>query len=106
MAPKSSTGNTYKDGVKLDLDLLKKSQTQTHILTNSNIKTLSTLIGILSGYVKLYMELLKANRYHALNDRTILFFITRCNRHVGYNCRVRFYSSIKYNQRFISYIFT
>ena len=35
------------------------------------INTLSTLIGILSEGVKLYMELLTANRYYALNDRTI-----------------------------------
>ena len=36
-----------------------------------NITSLSTLIGILSEDVKLYMELLTANRYYALNDRTI-----------------------------------
>ena len=38
---------------------------------NKIIKALSTLIGILSEDVKLYMELLTADRYHALNDRTI-----------------------------------
>ena len=32
---------------------------------------LSTLIGILSEDVKLYMELLTADRYYALGDRTI-----------------------------------
>ena len=29
------------------------------------------MIGILSGGVKLYMKLLTANRYYALNDRTV-----------------------------------
>ena len=40
-------------------------------LSKLNIKTLSTLIGILSEDVKRYMKLLTANRYYALNDRTI-----------------------------------
>ena len=36
-----------------------------------NIRSLSTLIGLLSEDVTLYMKLLTANRYLALNDRTI-----------------------------------
>ena len=40
-------------------------------LTKINIKTLSSLIGILSEDVEMYMKLLTANRYYALKDRTI-----------------------------------
>ena len=36
-----------------------------------NIKALSTLIGTLSEDVKLYMKLLTADRYYALNGRTM-----------------------------------
>ena len=73
MAPKPSNSNTYKDGAKLDVERLKKHGIQTIKvdLSTININTLSTLIGILSKGVKLYMELLTANRYHALNHRTI-----------------------------------
>ena len=40
-------------------------------LSKISTKTLSILIGILSEDVKLYMKLFTANRYYALNDRTI-----------------------------------
>ena len=73
MAPKYSKSNTYKGGIKLDLERFKKNEIQqvkVHLI-NINTKTLSTLIGILSEDVKLYMELLTASRYYALSDRTI-----------------------------------
>ena len=41
------------------------------LLNGINIKTLSTLIGILCEDVTLYMKLLTANRHYALSDRTI-----------------------------------
>ena len=75
MAPKPSNSNTYKDGIKLDLERLKKheiQQVKIH-LSKINIKTLAPLIGTLSEYVKLYMKLLTANQHYALNDRTIHF---------------------------------
>ena len=73
MAPKSSNSNTYKDGNKLDSERLKRHEIQKGKVNSIkiNIQTLSTLVGILSEDVKLYMELLTANRYYALNDRTI-----------------------------------
>ena len=37
------------------------------------IHTLSSLVGVSSEDVKLYMNLLTAKRYYALNDRTIHF---------------------------------
>ena len=40
-------------------------------LSKIHIRTLSTLMGISSEDVKLYMKLLTANRYYALNDKTI-----------------------------------
>ena len=40
-------------------------------MSKTNIKTLASQIGVLSEDVKLYMKLLTANRYYALNDRTI-----------------------------------
>ena len=76
MAPKPSNSNTYKDGIKLDLERLKTNEIPKKkqiYLTKINIKTLSSLIGILSEDVKLYVKLLTANRYYALNDRTINF---------------------------------
>ena len=64
MAPRSSYSNTYRDDVKLDLERLKTNEL--HIvkvyLDKTNIKTLPTLIGILSEDVKVYMKLLTANR--------------------------------------------
>ena len=73
MPLKASNSNTYKDGVRLDLERLKKNEIQKVKVdvSKANIKTLSTLIGILSEDVKLYMKLLTANRYYALNDRTV-----------------------------------
>ena len=73
MAPESSNSNTYKDGIELDLERLKKHEIQKvkAYLHKVNIKTLPTLIGILSEYAKPRMKLLTANRYHALNDRSI-----------------------------------
>ena len=73
MAPESSNGNTYKEGSKLGLERLKKKEIQkaTVDLTKINIKTLASLIEDLSEDVKLHMKVLTANRYHALNDRTI-----------------------------------
>ena len=73
MAHKPSNNNTYKDGVKLDSERLKKNEIQkvNADLSNININTLSTLIGILSEDVKLYMELLTASLCYALSDRTI-----------------------------------
>ena len=63
MAPKSSNSNTYTDGVKLDLERLKHDIQKVKVyLSKLNIQTLSTLIGILSEDVKLYMNLSTANR--------------------------------------------
>ena len=76
MAPKSSNDNSaYKSKIKLDLEKLKNNQIQNVEvdLTKINIKTSATLLGVLSEDVKLYMKLLTANRYYALNDRTINF---------------------------------
>ena len=76
MAPKSSNDNSaYQSKIKLDLEKLKNNQIQNVKvdLTKINIKTLATLLGVLSEDVKLYMKLLTANRYYALNDRTINF---------------------------------
>ena len=73
MAPKSSNDNSaYKGNTKLDLEKLKNNQIQNVKidLTNINIKTLATLLGVLSEDVKLYMKLLTSNKYYALNDRT------------------------------------
>ena len=74
MPPKSSNGNSnYKDKVKLDLERLKKNEIQNVKvnLSQINIKTLASQIGVLSEDVKLYMKLLTLDRYYALNDRTI-----------------------------------
>ena len=73
MAPKSSNSNTYQDGIKLGLERLKKNEIQKVKvdLGKIDIKTLASQIDVLSEDVKLYMKLLTANRYHALNDRTI-----------------------------------
>ena len=76
MAPKSSNDNSaYKSKIKLDLEKLKNNQIQNVKvdLTKIHIKTLATLLGVLGEDVKLYMKLLTANRYYALNDRTINF---------------------------------
>ena len=76
MAPKSSNDNSsQKSKIELDLRKLKNNQIQNVKvdLTKINIKTLATLLGVLSEDVKLYMKLLTANRYYALNDRTINF---------------------------------
>ena len=73
MAPKSSNDNSaYKSHIKLDLEKLNNNQIQNVKvdLTNINIKTLATLLGVLSEGVKLYMKLLTSNIYYALNDRT------------------------------------
>ena len=40
-------------------------------MTKINIKTLATYVGQLSADVKQFMKLLTADRYYALNDRTI-----------------------------------
>ena len=40
-------------------------------MSKINIKTLAAQIDVLSEDVKLYMKWLTANRYYALNDRTI-----------------------------------
>ena len=74
MAPKSSNDNSsYKSKIKLDLEKLKNNQIQNVKvdLTKINIKTLATLLGVLSEDVKLYMKLLTSKRYYDLNDRTI-----------------------------------
>ena len=74
MAPKSSNSTTYKDGVELDLERLKESEKQkvkVDLTKRINMKLLSTLLGTLSEDVKLYMKLLTASRYYALDDRTI-----------------------------------
>ena len=76
MAPKSSNDNSaYKSKLKLDLEKLKNNQIQNvkADLTKINIKTLATLLGVLSDDVKLYMKLLTTNRYYALNDLAINF---------------------------------
>ena len=44
-------------------------------LDKTNIKTLAAQIGVLSEDVKLHMQLLTANRYYALNDRTIYMLL-------------------------------
>ena len=76
MAPKSSNrntySNTYNDGFKLGLERLSNQMQQPYFI-NINIKTLSSLVGILREYVKLYMNLLTAKRYYALNDRITNF---------------------------------
>ena len=78
MLPKSSNGNSaYKGKLKLYLEKLKSDQIQ-HVkvdLTKVNIITLAKQIGVLSGDVKVYMELLTPKRYYALNDRTINLFL-------------------------------
>ena len=73
MAPKVQNENTYKDQIKLNLQRLKENQIQKVKvdLTKISIKTLASLIGVLSEYVKLYMKLCSSNRFYALNDRTI-----------------------------------
>ena len=65
-------------------------------LIRLNIKTLSALIGILSEDVKLYMELLAASRYHALNDRTVIFSSQGEVDMSTTTAEFRLYSSIKY----------
>ena len=40
-------------------------------MSKISINTLASQIGLLSEEVKLYMKLLTAHRYYALNDRTI-----------------------------------
>ena len=79
MAPKSSNSNTCKGAIKLGLERPKTNEIQQvrEHLIKTNIKTLSSLVGALSDDVNLYMTLLTANRYYALNVRTICFFITR-----------------------------
>ena len=74
MAPKSSNDNSaYKSKIKLDLEKLKNNQIQNVKvdLTKVNIQTLATHIGVLSEDVKLFMKLVKSDRYYALNDITI-----------------------------------
>ena len=68
-----SIKNIYKYQIKLTLQKLKQNQIQKVKidLTKINIKTLVTQIGVLSEDVKLFMKLVKTNRYYALNDRTI-----------------------------------
>ena len=64
----------YKtNNMKLCLEKLKNNQKHNVKidLTNINIISLATQIGVLSEYVKLYMKLLTSKRYYALNDRTI-----------------------------------
>ena len=74
MAPKYPNDNSaYKSQIKLDFEKLKNKHMQNAKvdLTNVNIKTLATRIGVFSEDVKLFMELVKPDRYDALNDRTI-----------------------------------
>ena len=73
MSNKASNTNTYRLTVKEQLDKLKnKSIQNVRIdLTKINIKTLATYLRYLSDDVKLFMKLLTANKYYALNDRTI-----------------------------------
>ena len=74
MAPKSSNDNSaYKSKIKLDLEKLKNNQIQNVKvdLTKVNIQTLATHIGVLSEDVKLFMKLVKSDRYYSLNDITI-----------------------------------
>ena len=65
MPPKVQNENTYKDQIKLNLQRLKQNQIQNVKvdLTNINIKTLASLIGVLSEDVKLYMKLFTSNRF-------------------------------------------
>ena len=44
-------------------------------MTKINIKALATDLGQLSDDIKMYMNLLTADRYYALNDRTINLLI-------------------------------
>ena len=70
---KSKKNTSYRLTVKEQLEKLKSNSIQ-HVkvdLTKINIRTLATYIGQLSDDVKLFMKLLKADRYYALNDRTI-----------------------------------
>ena len=73
MAPKVQNETPYKYQIKLNLQRLKQNRIQKVKvdLTKINIKTLATEIGILSEDVKLFMKILKSDRYYALNDRTI-----------------------------------
>ena len=45
-------------------------------MTKINIKTLATDLGQLSDDVKLFMKVLTADRYYALNDTTINLLLT------------------------------
>ena len=64
---------TYHVSVKADLDKLKNNSIQNVKidLTKITIKKLATYIGQTSDDVKIFMKLLTAKRYYALNDRTI-----------------------------------
>ena len=65
--------DTYRSTIKEQLGRLKTNSIQNVKvdLTKINIKTLANDIGKLSDDVKLFMKLSTANRYYALNDRTI-----------------------------------
>ena len=73
MAPKVQNETPYKDQIKNDLQKLKQNEIQKVKvdLNKINLKVLATQIGVLSEDVKLFMKLVKSNRYYALNNRTI-----------------------------------
>ena len=73
MSDKASNKNTYRLSVNQHLDKLNNKSIEIFRidLTNINIKTLATCLGQLSEDVKLFMKLLTAPKYYALNDRTI-----------------------------------
>ena len=65
--------DTYRSTIKEQLEKLKTNSIQNVKvdLTKINIQTLANDLGKLSDDVKLFMKLSTANRYYALNDRTI-----------------------------------
>ena len=73
MAPKVQNETPYKDQIKNDLQKQKQNEIQKAKvdLNKINLKVLATQIGVLSEDVKLFMKLVKSNRYYALNNRTI-----------------------------------
>ena len=75
MPPKSSNDKSaYKGKTKLDLEKLIKNgeiQAAKIDLHKITINKLAKRIGVLSGDIKMYMCLPNAQKYYALNDRTI-----------------------------------
>ena len=73
MAPKKISDAESKRDIMANLEKLKNGEYQAikFDLTKINIRTLAKSVGVISEDVKLYMKFLTANRYYALNDRTI-----------------------------------